>query len=51
VVARRFEIFGRLMNVFDRLYAAQAFQGFGDIPRVLSPGEYRTFYGGVSARF
>lgn len=51
VIGRRFEVFGRLINAFDRLYAAQAFQGFGDIPRLLSPAEYRTFYGGVVARF
>jgi iron complex outermembrane recepter protein len=51
VVAGRYEIYARLMNVFDTLYAAQAFFGDSRVPRYLSPGEYRTLYAGVSARF
>ncbi len=51
VMARRIELYGRLMNVTDALYAAQAFEGFGDIDRLLNPGEYRTFYAGVRVRF
>jgi outer membrane receptor protein involved in Fe transport len=50
VVARRFELYARLMNLTDRLYAAQAFEGFGDIDRLLSPGEYRSLYAGIRAK-
>lgn len=50
-IARRFEAGLRVANVFDRLYAAQGFLGFGAVPRRLNPGEYRTVYASVSARF
>jgi outer membrane receptor protein involved in Fe transport len=50
VVARRTELFARLMNVTDKLYAAQAFDGFGDIPWLASAGEYRTLYAGVRVK-
>jgi outer membrane receptor protein involved in Fe transport len=51
MIGRRFELYARLMNIFDELYAAQAFMGDTFEPWYASPGEYRTLYAGVSARF
>lgn len=51
LVAGRYELFARVMNLFDELYAAQAFLGDATVERYASPGEYRTAYAGVSARF
>jgi iron complex outermembrane recepter protein len=51
MVARHYELFARVINLFDRLYAEQGFLGDQYAPRYLSPGEYRTVYAGISARF
>lgn len=49
-VVRGVEIFARLMNVSDRLHAAQAFDGWGSVDRYYSPGEPRTLYLGAHIR-
>lgn len=49
-VHERLELFGRLMNVTDRLYAGQVFDGFGTIDRLYNPGEQRTMYLGLRGR-
>jgi iron complex outermembrane receptor protein len=51
VLARRYELYVRVINLFDTLYAAQGFFGDTRVERYLSPGEYRTVFGGVSVRF
>jgi iron complex outermembrane recepter protein len=50
-VTQRVEVFGRLINVTDRLYATQVFDGWGDIDRFYNPGEPRSLYAGVRAHF
>ena len=50
-VSERLELFGRLMNVTDKLYAGQVFDGFGNIDRLYNPGEPRTIYLGLRGRF
>ncbi len=50
-VGRRLEAGLRVANLFDRLHAAQGFLGFGPVPRLLNPGEYRTVYASLTARF
>ena len=50
VVARRVELFARLMNLTDETYSVQSFVGFGDIPWNANPGEYRALYLGAQAR-
>lgn len=50
VVARRAELFVRVMNLTDRTYSTQSFVGFGDVPWNANPGEYRSLYAGVQAR-
>lgn len=51
VVKRHYEVFARVINLFDRLYAEQGFLGDQYAPRYLSPGEYRTAYAGVRVMF
>ncbi|MPZ18754.1 MAG: TonB-dependent receptor plug domain-containing protein [Luteitalea sp.] len=50
-VTRRIELFGRLINITDRLYATQVFDGFGDIDRFYNPEQPRALYAGMRARF
>jgi len=50
VVARRLELFARLMNLTDETYSVQSFVGYGDIPWNANPGEYRSLYVGAQAR-
>src|SRR5690606_18121919 len=50
VVARRAELFIRVMNLTDETYSVQSFVGFGEIPWNANPGEYRSLYAGVQAR-
>jgi outer membrane receptor protein involved in Fe transport len=47
VLLRRAELYLRVINLTDKLYAAQAFQGFGSIPWVASAGPYRGLFVGV----
>ena len=51
VIARRYELYARVMNLFDKLYAAQGFLGDQFVDRYLSPGEYRTVYAGMAVGF
>jgi outer membrane receptor protein involved in Fe transport len=50
ILARRAELYVRAINLTDKLYAIQAFQGFGSIPWVAAAGQYRTLYMGMRAQ-
>ena len=50
VVARRVELFARVMNLTDQTYSVQSFVGFGEIPWIANSGEYRSLYVGAQAR-
>ena len=51
MIARRYELYARFMNLFDTLYAAQGFLGDQFVDRYLGPGEYRTVYAGMAGTF